>query len=86
MRREDRDEQAHRPPAAGRQHLLAVLILALLGLVGYGQLLIPGQLPFFPDSNIATYHLGTREVLARAPAADRGIPFWQGDQLAGTPP
>jgi hypothetical protein len=68
-----------------RRTLLAVLVLAVLAFVVYGELLRPGCLPDSPYSDIVPYHLAAQTVLHRSVAQGHGIPFWRADQLSGSP-
>lgn len=65
--------------------VVALLVILLLALVGYGFLLRPGEILYSPYSDIIAYHLAAKEVLYRSWQSGRGIPFWRADQLSGGP-
>jgi len=63
----------------------AIALILALALLGYGQLLLPGRVPYSPHSDIVAYHLAAKHVLHRSLAAGHGLPHWRSDQLSGTP-
>ena len=58
-------------------------VIVVLSLVGYGHLLVPGQVPFNRHSDFIAQHLTTKTVLYESLRAGRGIPLWRNDQFSG---
>lgn len=58
--------------------------IVMLALLGYGQLLVPGRIPYSPHSDVVAYHLAAKHVLHRSMQAGHGLPYWRADQLSGT--
>lgn len=62
-----------------------LILLLFLALAGYGQLLVPGTIPYSRHSDILAGHLATKSVLHQSLARGEGIPFWRSDQFSGYP-
>ncbi len=65
--------------------MIAVTIILILSIVGYGFLWEKGTIPYSPHSDIISEHIGSKTVLHRSLENDHGFPFWRNDQFSGYP-
>jgi hypothetical protein len=65
--------------------VLAAAAVAALAVAGYGQLLVPGEVPYSPHSDLVAYHLNAKTALHQSLERGQGVPFWRWDQFAGLP-
>jgi hypothetical protein len=64
---------------------LGAVAVGALALAGYGQLLVPGEVPYSPHSDLVAYHLNAKTALHESLERGQGIPFWRWDQFSGLP-
>jgi hypothetical protein len=64
---------------------MALVVLVVLALCGYGQLLRSGHVPYSPFSDNLAQNIARKHVLYQSLQGGTGVPLWRGDQLGGWP-
>jgi hypothetical protein len=67
------------------QTLVSASLIFAVAIAVYGRLLIPGEAPYSPHSDIVPQRIAVKAVLKDALEQEGALPFWRHDQMAGGP-